>query len=80
GYGALGETRKGENRLTPAGYGALGGVAARGALGAARGVTSGLARRGDPLLQADIASAQREGSPLHVSQVAQSTPARTMAS
>ncbi|MBE0269668.1 hypothetical protein FG476_04080 [Xylella fastidiosa subsp. multiplex] len=80
GYGALGETRTGENRLANAGYGALGGVAARGALGAARGVTSGLARRGDPLLQADIAIAQREGIPLHVSQVAQSTPARTMAS
>ncbi|MCP8324968.1 hypothetical protein [Xylella fastidiosa] len=80
GYGALGETRTGENRLANAGYGALGGVAARGALGAARGVTSGLARHGDPLLQADIAIAQREGIPLHVSQVAQSTPARTMAS
>ncbi|WNY19703.1 hypothetical protein [Xylella fastidiosa] len=80
GYGALGETRTGENRLANAGYGALGGVAARGALGAARGVTSGLARRGDPLLQADIAIAQREGIPLHISQVAQSTPARTMAS
>lgn len=80
GYGALGETRTGENRLANAGYGALGGVAARGALGAARGVTSGLARHGDPLLQADITIAQREGIPLHVSQVAQSTPARTMAS
>ncbi|HHW4669385.1 MAG TPA: hypothetical protein ACQGQJ_07295 [Xylella fastidiosa subsp. multiplex] len=80
GYGALGETRTGENRLANAGYGALGGVAARGALGAARGVTSGLARHGDPLLQADITIAQREGIPLHVSQVAQSTPARTMVS
>ncbi|HHW4672273.1 MAG TPA: hypothetical protein ACQGQF_00260 [Xylella fastidiosa subsp. pauca] len=80
GYGALGETRTGENRLANAGYGALGGVAARGALGAVRVAAGGLARRGDPLLQADITIAQREGIPLHVSQVAQSTPARTMAS
>ncbi|KXB19970.1 hypothetical protein ADT30_08485 [Xylella fastidiosa] len=79
-YGALGETRTGENRLTNASYGALGGVLGRAASGAIHGTARSLARKADPILRANIDIAQREGIPLHISQIAQSTPLRTAAS
>lgn len=79
-YGAAGETRTGESRLVNAGLGAAGGAAGRGIVGAGRGIAGGLSRKADPILRADIDTASREGIPLHVSQVAQSTPARLAAS
>ncbi|ALR04976.1 hypothetical protein XFPR_10430 [Xylella fastidiosa] len=79
-YGALGETRTGENRLTHAGYGALGGVLGRGASGVVHGAARRLVREADPILRAATDIAQREGIPLHISQIAQSTPLRTAAS
>ncbi len=79
-YGALGETRTGESRLANAGYGAAGGVAGRGIVGAGRGIAGGLSRKADPILQADVQTAVREGIPLHISQVSQSIPAKTAAS
>ncbi|MCH7233542.1 hypothetical protein LOK82_09235 [Xylella fastidiosa subsp. multiplex] len=80
GYGALGETRTGENRLTNAGYGALGGVLGRGASSVVHGAARRLVREADPILRAATDIAQREGIPLHISQIAQSTPLRTAAS
>ncbi|KFA41253.1 MAG: hypothetical protein ABGU97_11860 [Xylella fastidiosa subsp. multiplex] len=80
GYGALGETRTGENRLTNAGYGALGGVLGRGASGVVHGAARRLVREADPILRAATDIAQREGIPLHISQITQSTPLRTAAS
>lgn len=79
-YGSLGEVRTGQSRLENAGYGALGGLAGRGLVGGARGALSGLARDADPILREGIETAQREGIPLHVSQVAQSAPAKFAAS
>ncbi|MDC7969970.1 hypothetical protein R3J36_09995 [Xylella fastidiosa subsp. multiplex] len=79
-YGALGETRTGENRLTNAGYGALGGVLGRGASSVVHGAARRLVREADPILRAATDIAQREGIPLHISQIAQSTPLRTAAS
>ncbi|MDC7969400.1 hypothetical protein R3J36_04915 [Xylella fastidiosa subsp. multiplex] len=80
GYGALGETRTGENRLTNAGYGALGGVLGRGASSVVHGAARRLVREADPILRAATDIAQREGIPLHISQITQSTPLRTAAS
>lgn len=79
-YSALGETRTGENRLTNAGYGALGGVLGRGVSGVVHGAARRLVREADPILRAATDIAQREGIPLHISQIAQSTPLRTAAS
>ena len=79
-YGSLGEVRTGQSRLENAGYGALGGLAGRGLVGGARGALGTLARESDPILREGVEVAQREGIPLHVSQVAQSTPAKFAAS
>ena len=80
-YGSLGEVRTGESRLANALYGAAGGTAGRGLVGAARGGASLLARSPvDDVMRNDLATAFREGIPLHVSQVAESTPARLGAS
>ncbi len=80
-YGSLGEVRTGESRLANALYGAVGGTAGRGLVGAARGGASLLARSPvDDVMRNDLVTALREGIPLHVSQVAESTPARLGAS
>lgn len=79
-YGALGETRTGESRLENAGFGALGGLAGRSLVGGLRASARGMAREADPILQADVATARANEIPLHVSQVAQSTPAKLAAS
>ena len=80
-YGALGDVRTGQSRLENALYGAAGGVGGRALVGAARGGASMLARsQADDVLRKDLETAFREGIPLHVSQVAGSTPARFGAS
>lgn len=79
-YGGLGEVRTGDSRLENAGLGALGGVAGRGLVGGARATAGGFARQADPVMREAIDTAQNAGIPLHVSQVAQSVPARYAAS
>lgn len=79
-YGALGETRTGESRLANAGYGAAGGVLGRSTVGGLGAAGKALSRKADPILQADVQTAVREGIPLHISQVSQSIPAKAAAS
>lgn len=79
-YGGLGEVRSGDSRLENAGLGALGGVVGRGLVGGGRTVAESFTRAADPVLRESIELAQRAGIPLHLSQVAQTTPAKYAAS
>ena len=79
-YGSLGDVRTGQSRLENAGYGALGGLAGRALVGGARRALGTMAREADPVLRESIDVAQREGIPLHISQVSDSIPVKTAAS